>query len=76
MLTRRVGELLAAGRKADGWDAEPAHGGDAVGREVPARDRRRASEHLGITRRLLKLKMDRCGIGAVAGEEASPSEPD
>jgi len=36
----------------------------------------RASEHLGITRRLLKLKMDRCGIGAAAGEEASPSEPD
>jgi len=36
----------------------------------------RASEQLGITRRLLKLKMDRCGIGAAAGEEASPAEPD
>jgi DNA-binding NtrC family response regulator len=36
----------------------------------------RASEQLGITRRLLKLKMDRCGIGAAAGEEASSSEPD
>jgi DNA-binding NtrC family response regulator len=34
----------------------------------------RAAEQLGITRRVLKLKMDRYGIGAAAGEDASPSE--
>ena len=36
----------------------------------------RASEQLGITRRLLKLKMDRCGINAAPGDEASAVEPD
>jgi DNA-binding NtrC family response regulator len=36
----------------------------------------RASEQLGITRRLLKLKMDRCGITTAAGDEPAPIEPD
>jgi DNA-binding NtrC family response regulator len=44
--------------------------------ERSAGNQTRASEQLGITRRLLKLKMDRCGIGAAAGEEASAAEPD
>ncbi len=36
----------------------------------------RAAEQLGMTRRLLKLKMDRCGIQAAAVDEAVPVEPD
>jgi len=36
----------------------------------------RAAEQLGITRRVLKLKMDRYGIGTAAGEEASQAETD
>jgi DNA-binding NtrC family response regulator len=36
----------------------------------------RASEQLGITRRLLKLKMDRCDINAAASDEPTPVEPE
>ena len=34
----------------------------------------RAAEQLGVTRRVLKLKMDRYGIGAAGGDEASQPE--
>ena len=36
----------------------------------------RAAEQLGITRRVLKLKMDRYGIGTAPGGDASQSDPE